>query len=104
MSGSTHQTDRASGKAAEQNSTNGAAHVYSLGRKAANLVAAGTYNTTDVLGFLVTASGTASWTLTFKDGGVMTVPQTALLVGQVYPFHLSAITSGAAGTAVLIIP
>jgi hypothetical protein len=74
-----------------------------LAGQAVALTAASTYNTTEIKGLLVTASGSASWTLVFKNGGSMTVPQTALLVGTVYPFNLSSITSGAGGTAVLFI-
>lgn len=76
-----------------------------LATKTILLSAAGTYDATEVLGFMVLTQGSAAWTLTFvEDTTTRSIPQAALTVGEIYPFHLSAITSGTDGTALLFLP
>jgi len=83
----------------------GAARVYALGRKAIALGASATYDSTDVLGFMILDPGTgADWSWEFKDGGTIAIPFAALSAGQIYPFHLASITSPAGGSACLLIP
>ncbi len=60
-----------------------------------------TYNALPIIGFWVTAVGSANWSLTFADGSVQSIPDTALVLGDVYTFNLISITSGTGGTAVL---
>ena len=82
----------------------GAAHVYGL---AQNLVvqAAGTYNTTNVLGFICTAPGTGDWTIDPVGGAsVGGIDAATFTAGQIYPVHAESITVGTGGEAVLFIP
>lgn len=68
------------------------------------LQGAGTYNSTDVLGYRVVVQGSANWTLDPKNGSSISVPQGAFVVGAVYPEHLDSITVGTGGQAILYIP
>lgn len=85
-------------------STGGSANVSGLATNAVILAAASTYNTTDILGYKITAQGTADWSITLKNGSAITVPFASMIVGDVLPEHLSSITSGTGGTAILYIP
>jgi hypothetical protein len=84
-------------------STNGAAHIFGLASKGVSQTA-GTYNTTEVLGYRVVVAGTGDWTAILKNGGTITIPAAAMILGEVYPEHLSSITVGTGGTALLYIP
>lgn len=81
--------------------TNRAGHIYGLARKASDLAAATTYNSTEVVGFYVDVAGSTAWTAVFIDGGTVAFTPTA---GEHYPWHLSSITSGTGGTGVLFLP
>ncbi len=83
--------------------TGGAAKVNGLARNAAKVTAT-SYSATEVLGFHVVVAGSGDWTLTFVDGSGLTVAPGGLTAGQVYPEHLSAITVGTGGTALVFIP
>ncbi len=92
------------GNSWEQISTDGSDHVYGLGR---NIIvqAAGTYNSTEVLGFICSIASTADWSITPIGGAaVTTIDKGTFSAGGVYPLHCSSITVGTAGEAVLIIP
>ena len=99
-------TNSSTGKVGENNwqETNGGAHVYGLAR---NLVvqAAGTYNTTEVFGFICTTPGSGDWTIDPISGSsVGGIAPTTFTAGQVYPIHAESITVGTGGEAVLFIP
>jgi len=83
----------------------GAAHVYGLGR---NMVrqTAGTYNSTQVLGFLVEAQPSADDTaITSVDGAAVTAIDAATFIeGTVYPIHASSVTVGTGGEFLLFLP
>ena len=86
-----------------QTSFGGAAGVSGLAVNAV-VQGAGTYNTTDVIGYRVLVQGSANWSVTPKDGTAQTIPQAAMIVGDVYPEHLTAITVGTGGSVLLYIP
>jgi hypothetical protein len=78
--------------------------VYDMAR-ALKVQAAGTYNTTEVLGFVCTAPGSGDWTIV-PIGGPSTsgIDPATFTAGQVYMIHASSITVGTAGEALLFIP
>ena len=82
--------------------TEGATHVFGLAQNGVKQLA-GVYNTTEVLGYRVLAPGTGDWTITLVNGSAITIPFAAMLVGEVYPEHISSITVGAGGSALLYI-
>lgn len=89
----------------KQQSTGGAAHVYGLAR---NMVrqGAGTYNSSDVLGFWVEVVPTADDTdITPIDAGaaIEDIDKGSFVIGQFYPIHASAITVGTTGQFLLLI-
>jgi len=82
----------------------GIKRVYGLARNI-KVQAAGTYNTTDVIGFICTAPGSGDWSITPVDGTAVTgIDPATFSAGQVYPIHATSITVGTAGEAVLFIP
>ena len=87
----------------KQNYTNDAAHVTGLASKAV-VQGAGTYNSTEILGYRVLVTGSADWSITTKNGAAVTIPVAAMVLGQVYPEHLTSITVGTGGSALLYIP
>ena len=91
----------------QQGTTSGAAHsniTNGLANKTIALAAAGTYNATEVHGFMVLVAASDAWTLTFtEDGTTRSIPAAALALGQIYPFKLSEITAGTSGEALLFL-
>lgn len=84
--------------------TNKAVNVSSLARNGV-LQGAGVYNTTDVLGYRVLAPGTGAWSITLVDGGgPISIPVAAVIAGEIVLEHLSSITVGTGGSAVLYTP
>ena len=81
----------------------GAGVVYGLARNAVSQ-GAGTYNSTEIMGYRVVVAGTGDWTINGVAGGAVTIAAAGMVVGQVYPEHLDSITVGTGGTAVLYIP
>lgn len=80
--------------------------VYGL---ASNFVVqgAGTYNSTDIMGYRVLVQPSAdNTTLSPKSGGadVTAVPAATFIAGDVYPEHLDSITVGTGGSFLLYIP
>jgi hypothetical protein len=65
---------------------------------------AGTYSSTEILGYRVLVQGSGNWAQTPVNGTAQTIPFAAQVVGNVNPEHLSAITVGTAGSALLYIP
>ena len=65
---------------------------------------AGTYNTTEILGYKITKVGSAdSWVATFVEGGVETIAFGDAVKG-VYPDHLVSLVIPADGQATVYIP
>jgi len=95
--------DEYSGTAWVNISTNGAKHVSGLSTNAV-IQGAGTYNTTEVLGYRVLVQGSANWAETPVDGTSQAIPFAAQIVGNINPEHLSSITVGTGGSALLYIP
>jgi len=84
--------------------TGGAAHVYGLARNCV-VQGAGTYNATEVLGFVCSVASSADWSITPKDGtAVTTIDKGTFAAGQTYPIHATSITVGTGGEALLFIP
>lgn len=83
--------------------TGGGAQVYGLSPNHV-VQSAGTYNATQILGYRVTAQGSSNWAQTPLNGSAQTIPFAAQIVGNINPEHLSAITVGSAGSALLYIP
>jgi len=85
--------------------TGGSLHVYGLSRKTTTgPETAGTYNTTEILGFNVLNVGDAdSWVLTYVDGGVSTIGFGDMREGY-FPAHLTSIVIPANGVAEVFIP
>ena len=82
----------------------GGQQIYGLARKIVSQ-SAGTYNTTEILGYRVITAGSGNWSLTSVDGAAVTgIVPTGFVVGEVYPEHLSSITVGTGGVALLYIP
>jgi len=82
---------------------NGAAVVSGLSRNQI-VQGAGTYNATEVLGYEVLVQGSSNWAQTPVDGTAQTIPFASRVVGNIHPVHLSAITVGTGGSALLYIP
>ena len=84
--------------------SDGSTKVYGLARNL-KVQAAGTYNTTEVLGFICTAPGSGDWTIDPIGGSsVGSIDPATFTAGQIYPIHAESITVGTAGEAVLFIP
>lgn len=100
----TDHVDSQTGKKVDYlNSTNDGAHIYGLSSNAVKVTAAA-YSATDILGFRVIAQGSGNWSLTPKNGSAITLAPGGFTPGQVYPEHLSAITVGTGGEALVYIP
>jgi len=84
-------------------STNGAKHVTGLSTNAV-VVSASTYNSTEVLGYRVLTQGSADWAETPLNGTSVAIPVASQIVGNINPEHLSEITVGTGGSALLYIP
>jgi len=82
---------------------NGAALVSGLATNAV-VQGAGTYNATEILGYRVLVQGSGNWAETPINGSAQTIPFAAQIVGNINPEHLSSITVGTAGSALLYIP
>ena len=82
----------------------GAAHVYGLARKVTTgPETAGTYNSTEILGFNVLNAGSAdSWVLSYVDGGVSTIGFGDMREGY-FPAHLASIVIPTDGVAEVFI-
>ena len=84
--------------------TNSALHVYGLARNWV-VQAAGTYNTTEILGFICTTPGSGDWTADPIGGAsVGSIDPATFTAGGVYPMHAESITVGTGGEALLFIP
>lgn len=78
-----------------------------LDNLATNLVvqAAGTYNTTEIYGFICSIPGSGDWTIDPMNGGsVSGIDPATFAAGQTYWIHATSITVGTTGEALLIIP
>ncbi len=82
---------------------NGAASVYGLASNAVKVTATA-YSATEILGFHVIAPGSGNWTVTPLNGSAIILAPGGFTAGQVYPEHLSAITVGTGGEALVYIP
>lgn len=100
MKGVMYYLNKLTGKSEPQNGIGGAAMVYGLARKAV-VQGAGTYSATEIVGYRVLVAGTTDWTIDPIDSAIAVVPAAAMVVGQVYPEHLTSITVGTGGSALL---
>ena len=87
----------------DQQIIGGAASVTGLATNAV-VQGAGTYNATQILGYRVLVQGSANWSETPINGSAQTIPFAAQIIGAINPEHLSSITVGTGGSALLYIP
>lgn len=95
--------DSTTGEKVSPKITNDALHVSSLARNGV-LQGAGVYNNTEILGYRVLAPGTGAWSITLIDGAPIAIPVTAVIAGEIVLEHLSSITVGTGGSAILYTP
>ena len=82
--------------------SDGAQAIYALARSPV-ILSAGVYNANEVKGLMILVPGSADWSITGVDGAAQTIPVAAITAGHEWGVHLSTITVGTGGQALVYI-
>lgn len=77
---------------------------YGLARNIVAVAAGETYNATEIRGYRVLTPGSGNWSMTSVEGSAITgIVPTGFVAGAVYAEHLSSLTVGTGGAALVYI-